>query len=133
MLDHNFASENNPALSRRNLLAAASASMLVPASAAASSAGTAETPVMKVYREWVAAKEVETAAYAVANNDAAQDAAWDARHAIEKRIMTVPSETLNDWALKMAAWSNFGEGDCQDERQAPMLWAEARALIVVTQ
>lgn len=127
-------------MNRRAFIAAAPTAALTAAfatgdvNAAAAellTAGQIETPVLLVFREWVAAKKIETAAYAIPDNDAAQDAAWDACHEIEKRITATPSETINDWALKMAAWSNFGEGDCQDERQAPMLWAEARALIRV--
>lgn len=90
-----------------------------------------ETPVAALFREWQAAKEVEEAAYEACpdDDDKACDAAWNARYAVEKRMMEAPCETPRDWLLKSCAWANFGDGNGPDRVDSPQLWAEARALV----
>lgn len=115
---------------RRQLLTAAPAAGLATMMAGAMPvAASAETPVAALFREWIAAKADEEAAYrASPDDDAAHDAAWHARHEVEKRLMAAPCLTAHDWLLKVTAWSNYGEGDGPDAKCQPQLWAEARAL-----
>lgn len=98
-------------------------------------AGESDTPVMLAFREWSKAKANEDAVYAATPDNAdgapARDAITDARIEVENDLMATPSQTVNDWALKIAAWSNFGDGVCQDRQENSELWAEADALIRV--
>ncbi|WP_374292596.1 hypothetical protein [Paenirhodobacter enshiensis] len=89
----------------------------------------AETPVMRTFRGWQAAKVSEGAVYAATDDETAQDKAWNARYEVELRLMKEPALTPQDWALKICAWCNFGDGTGPDQREAPQLWAEARALV----
>ena len=88
-----------------------------------------ETPVAALFREWKAAKIAEEAAFAASDDDAAGQQEWAARVALEKRLMEAPATSAADWAMKIAAWCNFGESSCQDSKQNPQLWAEASALV----
>ncbi|MFB2595451.1 hypothetical protein ACEYYB_11430 [Paracoccus sp. p4-l81] len=111
-------------MNRRDLLTAvpvAVAALAVPAAA------EVETPVMRLFREWQAARDAEEATASA--DEAAYDAAWEVRYAVEKRLMAEPSQNGRDWMLKVCAWSYWGEGGGPDTREAPQLWAEARALI----
>lgn len=90
-----------------------------------------ETPVAALFREWKVAKDAENAVYASTDDEAAHLRAWDHRYAIERRLMDAPSMTPLDWAIKICAWCNFGDGVCEDGRENPQLWAEARALVRV--
>ncbi|RWR08502.1 hypothetical protein [Paenirhodobacter populi] len=114
-------------VSRRNLLTAALAAPLaaVPAVAVAET----ETPVMALFREWTEAKAAENAIVASTDDEAVHDKAWNDRFAVELRLMKEPAQNALDWALKICAWSNFGDGVCQDRFENPALWIEARALV----
>ncbi len=96
--------------------------LAVPAVAVAAT----ETPVMALFREWTAAKVTEESAYNVCCED---DEAWQARFAVEKRLILAPCQTSHDWLLKITARSNYGDGSGPDSMESPQLWAEARALV----
>lgn len=110
-------------MNRRSLLTAAAA---VPF-AALPAVAQAETPVERIFREWQAARNVEEATSG--DDDAVYEAAWQARFAVEERLMAEPSQNRRDWMLKICAWSYWGEGGGPDRIESPQLWAEARALI----
>lgn len=91
----------------------------------------AVTPVAALFREWQAAKIAEEVAFAGSGDDAEGQQEWAARVALEKRLMEAPATSATDWAMKIAAWCNFGESASQTEQESPQLWAEARQLVGV--
>ncbi len=114
---------------RRALLKLAPAALAagaVPAFAAAE-----ETPVMKLFQEWQVAHDAEVVAFRESDTGecAMCDAATDRRVAVEKRLIAAPCEGLGDWALKVIAWTCFGDFSIEDSCGRHDLWAEARALV----
>lgn len=131
---HSGAPADSQVMNRRNLLAVPFGAALVAAAGAyaagaAAAAVPGETQVMALFREWQAAKADEDAVFAAMDDDAARDKAWDNRYDVEDRMMQEPCKNALDWALKLCAWTNFGEADAPDAKERPQLWAEARALV----
>lgn len=117
-------------MNRREIMAAALVSPIIAvANVGPVMAVEADTPVMALFREWQAAKADEDAVFAAMDDDAARDKAWDNRYDVEDRMMHEPCKNALDWALKLCAWTNFGEADAPDAKERPQLWAEARALV----
>lgn len=89
---------------------------------------SASTPVMSLFREW-------TRLYDHANDpstsEADSEAATDAQLDLEKVLLATPSQTVADFAAKVAAFTSWGVFSLPAEEDDPtfVLWAEARALI----
>lgn len=123
-------------MKRRSLLKALPAAVVAGAAPAAALCvvDPAETPVMRLFREWEVARDREIQL----NNDlrlgdaedALVDAAGDYRHEIEVRMLAEPSQSGKDILAKIAAWTFYGEFtfDGGDERLVPV-WDEIRALV----
>ncbi|MTH36650.1 hypothetical protein GL279_18940 [Paracoccus limosus] len=86
----------------------------------------APTPVQRLFHRWEAAKRAENAVYASSDDDARHPTAWQARWAVEERLMQVPSVTPHDVLRKAAAWANYGQGDLEgaDNPHLTLFWTE---------
>ncbi|MDF3606335.1 hypothetical protein PE067_09405 [Paracoccus sp. DMF-8] len=116
---------------RRALLKLAPALAVVPAAALSGEVlpPVSETPVEALFREW----EI---AHADLISDRWDDATEDEQEAIcgrvsdiAYRMMELPSRSARDFAMKVTAYTVFGENGLPDEGQDRALWAEARALV----
>ncbi|MCB1468095.1 MAG: hypothetical protein KDK08_13350 [Rhizobiaceae bacterium] len=114
-------------MNRRSLLKTAPAVALVacvPLPAAA-----AETPVMRLYRRYVALSDAASAHISTtADEDAELDRLfYNERDRIENEMFALPSQTPQDMAAKMLVVHSHGEQSCLDFDG--MYRAEARALV----
>lgn len=131
-------------MNRRHILKGLPAAIAVSASPAAALvagnvneavalcfADPAETPVAALFREWQAAFEAEKVAFSESDTGecAMCQAATERRMAVEKRLMTAPCSGTGDWALKVMAWTCFGDFSISDSHEGHDLWAEARAFV----
>ncbi|MDQ7264074.1 hypothetical protein NM680_19980 [Paracoccus sp. PS-1] len=118
-------------MKRRDLMRLAPAALVAGAAPAVGAAGVEETPVMKLFREWQVAHDAEVVAFRESDTGecAMCEAATDRRTSVEKRLIAAPCEGLGDWALKVMAWTCFGDFTIEDSCGRHDLWAEARALI----
>ena len=119
--------------SRRNILRAAPAAGLAAmmAGAVPATASASETPVAALFREWTKRNADLLVAFAASrdDNDEACESAFSARYDVEKRLMALPCQNATDWLMKVTAWTDHGDGCCQDKCENPALWNEAKALI----
>lgn len=51
------------------------------------------------------------------------------RVAIEDSLLAIPAENARDFVAKVYAYTNRGEVGLPNHNDAPVLWAEARALV----
>lgn len=110
---------------RRDLLAALPAAGIagaIPAQAAA------ETPIMRLFKEWMSRWSDEATAYKMYPEDGAPElvAAIDRVREVEGRIFAEPATCLADMAIKLCVANGFGEWDMI---YSDRLWPEARALV----
>lgn len=109
---------------RRALLKAAPAIAILPAVAAVPALASAETPVMRLFREW----QPLAAWLNGPEGDAAPEADFNrvnlARLALEDRMVAEPARNAEDVLIKIATYTHFGEGEVP-----PQVWPEVRALI----
>ena len=90
-----------------------------------------ETPVEALFREWEYAHNVEVISFRESDTGECEmcEKATDRRMAVEMRLMGTPCENRGDWALKVMAWTCFGDFEINDHDGRHDLWAEARALV----
>lgn len=89
-----------------------------------------ETPVMAVFREW-------NALYRHLNSEGTQlpDGTFNAEHKrlyeMEDFVLTLPSETIADFAAKVLMLTENGDHELPgpDFKHTAAFWAEARALV----
>lgn len=120
-------------MNRRHILKGLPAAIAVSASPAAAlgMGDPAETPVAALFREWQVAFEAEKVAFSDSDTGecAMCQAATEQRMAVEKRLMAAPCNEAGDWALKVMAWTCFGDFSISDSHDGHDLWDEARALV----
>ena len=120
-------------MNRRHILKGLPAAIAVSASPAAALGigDSAETPVAKLFREWQVAFEAEKVAFSDSDTGecAMCQAATERRMAVEQRLMAAPCNGTSDWALKVMAWTCFGNFSISDSHDEHDLWGEARAVI----
>lgn len=111
-------------VSRRRLLAALPAAAALPAVAAVPALASAETPVMRLFREW----RPLAAWLNGPEGDAAPEADFNrvnlARLSLEDRMVAEPAQNAEDVLIKIATYTHFGEGEVP-----PQVWPEVRAMI----
>lgn len=116
-------------MNRRSLLKALPAAVVAGAAPAAALciADPAETPVMRLFREWEAA----VAAHGAMSDDQheASDEAYSQICDIESEMLREPCQTAQDFTAKIIAWTGEGVHTLPDATDNPGLWAEARALV----
>lgn len=112
-------------MNRRALLNLASAALAATATPAAALciADPADTPVMRLFREWEAA---DRAAHLSTGDEC--DRLLDARFQIELRLIEAPAHTAADVLMKIIAWTSYGDAGI-DGLDTHGVWAEARALV----
>lgn len=83
----------------------------------------ADTPVLRLYRQWDAMRAAEDAVLGEV-----PQAMLEARSALEARILKTPSVCAADFAAKLAAFTCWGE--CVlTAMDAGQIWDEARTLL----
>lgn len=111
-------------VNRRQILAASPAVCLGAVIRGTAAAAQAETPVMRLFREWqpiadwLNGPEGDTASQPDFHRVNA------VRLALEDRMIGEPAQSATDVLAKMVAYTHYGEGDVP-----PRIWPEARALV----
>lgn len=120
-------------VSRRRLLAALPAAAALPAVAAVPALASAETPVMRLFREWLVVSEACDAAGReqpeTPEGDAIYEALLKKLGDIESALVKAPCQTAQDFVAKVTAWTGYGVHTLPDEVENGALWAEARTLV----
>lgn len=124
---------NTPALSRRTLLAALPASILVPVSAA-SLPGTAsvedDTPILRVFREWRAYFEWAEGPATDGIDDDAFNEVCAKRREIEERMFALPCQNPIDVLAKLMAFTFNGADFADDDGSwSAGILAEAKSAV----
>lgn len=112
----------NP-INRRALLHASPA-LLAPSILAGPAAASAETPILRMYREWRAEMDFLGDPEGRQLDEATFDARTDALCRLEDRIAAEPSTCLADIAAKVA--SCCGQGDFAPSEP---IWRECEAIL----
>lgn len=93
---------------RRNLLCAAPAALMAGA-AMASSAETADSPIMVLFREWQAQYDLMSADNEDASDDNPYVYTTGTLTKIERQMLALPSLDARDLAAKILAVTHFGD------------------------
>jgi hypothetical protein len=96
-----------PSLTRRSLLRASPA-LLAPCLLAGPALAEAETPILRLFREWDAA-EADVNDRDLPIDDAELDRAVESIHALEERIEAEPITCLADLAAKFMVSTVYGD------------------------
>ncbi|MFC0200827.1 hypothetical protein [Paracoccus rhizosphaerae] len=115
-------------MNRRQILTAAPAlgcAGIVPATAFAE----AETPVMRLYRAWDAARIAWAAAGEGDLTDEDNNRWCEQVYQMADDVLDVPSQGPLDFICKLMAQTCLGEHDIENCPRGSELWAEARELI----
>ncbi|WP_434286316.1 hypothetical protein [Celeribacter sp. SCSIO 80788] len=116
-------------MNRRELLAAAPAALV--AGALPAIAGDAETPISKMFREWVRLDLEEERTYEnepTGEGDALCDAATARKCDLARRIQNTPAQSLADLGMIIMAMSDFGNYGVR-MNETEQFRKEARALV----
>ncbi|MFN8681679.1 hypothetical protein ACDP63_11130 [Paracoccus sp. P2] len=117
-------------INRRTLLAAAPAALAAAPASALCVIDPADTPVMRLFREWEAHTKIVISA--CDDHDMPEDEFEELSQRqtdIEDEIARIPPQNLRDFAAKMFARSTGGKMDLPREEDCPGLWAGVRDLI----
>ncbi|MBT0780586.1 hypothetical protein [Paracoccus sp. pheM1] len=117
-------------MNRRALLAAGPAALVAAPASALCIIDPAETPVMRLFREWEAHTRIVISA--CDDHDMPEDEFEELSQRqtdIEDEIARIPPQNLRDFAAKMFARSTGGKMDLPREEDCPGLWAGVRDLI----
>lgn len=110
-------------MNRRDMMKAAPVALC--AATVSTAAFTAETPIMALFREW---QHLEAYSRSPDLSDNELEAATEKALALEDLMMDLPSQTMQDMAAKICAFTSFGVFALTDG-VAPEFWAEAHLLL----
>lgn len=85
----------------------------------------ADTPVMRLFREWRAITELVASDAPMTEEELAE--ATDRRYALKDQMLAEPALTAQDVLAKLIASTTWGDWGLERDRDA--FWAEARALM----
>lgn len=114
-------------LSRRNLLTISAGAVVAPAAALAQ--GGTTTPIVALYRKYVAMRAEMAAAFDAdaMSDDEYSEAFFAASDRIEAEMMDLPCTCAADFAAKMLVSHCDGDFSCLPKHDT--IWAEARQLV----
>lgn len=120
-MKHDRVCANGPAMSRRNLLAALPATPLAfaPQTAEASE----DTPIRRMFFEWCRLCQLGQQM-----DDEELEKITDRMIDIEEKMMSLPSQTIADLAMKLCIHDDFGEGD---RTMDSAFWTEVRGMVPI--
>ena len=118
-------------MKRRDFLTSAPVALIgCTASASASCARSLnETPVARAYRKWAAFRAHVIGPATKGMRSAEFDPLVDDLDDMGRDLLLIPSQTPQDFILKVIASTDWGQGAMPREGEMPDLWAEARALV----
>lgn len=111
--------------SRRAILAAMPVALVAAPAAALCVLDPADTPVMKLFREWRAITELVTRDAPMTEAELAE--ATERRYAIKDQMFATPALTAQDVLAKLIASTTWGDFDLEGDEER--FWADARALM----
>ncbi|WP_017999057.1 hypothetical protein [Paracoccus sp. N5] len=116
-------------MNRRALLKALPAAVVAGAAPAAALCvvDLAETPVMRMFRQWVAEETRLNGEEGRTMPESQFNADLFAQNELSNRIMEAPAEDARDMIAKALAWTSYGTFELPNDDHA--FWAEARALV----
>lgn len=112
-------------MKRRDLIATAPVTLLGMTASSAAPAYVPQSEILRRFDEW---REAERAASDPSLDEEETDRRADLACSLADMLAEVPSQTVTDFALKVCALTGFGAHDFPSRAQAPLFWAEARAL-----
>lgn len=86
-----------------------------------------ETPVMALFRQW---EYAHTAGNDMSLTEAESEAWCEVMSDLERRIVNTPSQTAQDVAAKVLAWTNYGDYTL-DWQGGAAFWEEAKRLVAL--
>ncbi|ARC37883.1 hypothetical protein A6J80_17360 [Paracoccus yeei] len=122
-------------MKRRDILKMAPAVLAASAvpTTALAAADPVDTPVMRLYREWlVVSKACDTAGREqpeTPEGNAIYEALVAKQGNIETALMKAPCQSPQDFVAKIIAWTGCGVHMLPDEDDNARFWAEAKALV----
>lgn len=121
-------------IDRRQLLTAAPAAGLAALVVGGAPAGAAcavpvETPVAIKFREWRNFRDSLCGPAYHGISAEGYNRLVEMLDEFGAELLLIPSQTPQDFIMKVIARTDFGHGGMPDETAMPDLWAEARALV----
>lgn len=113
-------------MNRRQLMTAAPALCCVGVTAAGQGV-TSHSSVRAQFQRWQAYAAWLDSDATAGMADAEFDAAVDVHSSLEEAMIATPSQGADDIILKIAAYTDFGNGSLPEHMHLPQLWDEIRS------
>ncbi|UFS67757.1 hypothetical protein LO749_16835 [Paracoccus denitrificans] len=116
-------------MNRRALLAAAPAALVAVPASALCIIDPADTPVMRLFREWQVLNDYLNGEESDALPREAFEAELRRLYRMEIELFETPSQTMTDLAAKVISITVDSEREMMGPAVIPEFWAEIRALV----